>query len=377
MRERNSNFEAFRIFCMLLIVAHHYSQHGFFYKELDFSINKIIIDIISLGAKVGIAGFIFISAYFMVTSRFTLKKFLELEGEIWFYSVTILLLFLTILKPVEEITALNIFQSIFPTIYGRSNMYWFATYYIILMLLSPFLNIFIHKSTKKELGQCIFILFTLWSVLAIFLRADLGCGGIGWFIELYLIAGYIRLYFEHDCKKAKKHLMRGIFLSGLLIMSVIIFDMIGLVEGYNALLPNSNSSLYFAQENSPLIMGIAVEFFLYIVNKEPTYNKLINQVAKATFGVYLIHDNYLMRQFLWRRLFHNIDYFEKSSIELIIHALYAIVTVYVVCTVVELIRMNTVGKIWSKIVNKYSIDWQKYLTSVITSWSRKIRDILE
>lgn len=37
---RNSSLECFRIICMILIVMHHYSVHGFIRSELYYSVNK-------------------------------------------------------------------------------------------------------------------------------------------------------------------------------------------------------------------------------------------------------------------------------------------------------------------------------------------------
>lgn len=74
-QERNSNFEILRIISMIMIIAHHYAVHGFVSNDLEYSFNRYIVGILSLGGKLGNTIFILISGYFMVNSRITKKKY--------------------------------------------------------------------------------------------------------------------------------------------------------------------------------------------------------------------------------------------------------------------------------------------------------------
>lgn len=57
------------------------------------------------------------------------------------------------------------------------------------------------------------------------------------------------------------------------------------------------SSKYIYQ-NSILVVAIVVKLFIAFTRMKPFYNKWINVVASAAFGVYLIHDNRLVRPYL-------------------------------------------------------------------------------
>lgn len=102
-KPRNSNVELLRIACMILIVLHHYGVYGFDALELPHTLNRYVVSFCSLGGKIGVACFMLISGYYMVYSKFTLRKLVKLAAEAWFYSVGIGLLFLTVLEPAGPI----------------------------------------------------------------------------------------------------------------------------------------------------------------------------------------------------------------------------------------------------------------------------------
>ena len=58
--------------------------------------------------------------------------------------------------------------------------------------------------------------------------------------------------------------------------------------------------------------------------------------ASATFGVYLIHDNNLVRPFLWRVVFKNASF--QNSPYLIPYSIGVVILVYVACTAIEILR---------------------------------------
>ena len=79
--QRNSNLELLRIIAMVFIVSHHFAVHGF--GDCNFVIsnpNNYLIYLLSIFGKIGVDIFVLISAYFMVNSRFTLRKLLVLGG---------------------------------------------------------------------------------------------------------------------------------------------------------------------------------------------------------------------------------------------------------------------------------------------------------
>lgn len=65
-----------------------------------------------------------------------------------------------------------------------------------------------------------------------------------------------------------------------------------------------NPILRFGQLNKITVIIISINLFLIFLNVNIRSNKIINEISKSTFGVYLIHEHYLMRMFLWEKLFN-------------------------------------------------------------------------
>lgn len=221
---RSSNLELLRILSMLFIVAHHFSVHGNFNLiEKSFTFNKIIIQIIGSGGKFGVNLFVLITGYFLITGKFNLKKLIKLIIETWFYSVIILLIFLIFPLGIN-IGIKNTIKSFLPITY---SVYWFITTYIILYIFVPFINFFVNKISQKEYLKLIFLLVLFCSFVPTFAKTNLAFSELSYFLLLYLIGGYFKLYPNNYTEKIYFNFMYGIVFYLLLCISVIIFDILG------------------------------------------------------------------------------------------------------------------------------------------------------
>lgn len=73
--KRSTNLELLRILAMLMIITHHYALHsGFQFQDGVVTVNKIIIDILSMFGKLGVCIYIIISGYFYDKTKFNFKK---------------------------------------------------------------------------------------------------------------------------------------------------------------------------------------------------------------------------------------------------------------------------------------------------------------
>lgn len=346
-KTRNSNLELYRILCMLLIVAHHFAVHGFAESEITYCLNKYVVDLFASGGKIGVDGFILISGYFMVNSQYNFKKFLKLEGEVWFYSVGIILLFLTVLHPTSPFGIGSMIKAAFPLIF---NEYWFVTSFVVLMLFSPVLNHIAHTVRKQTYQMLLGIIFVCAGILPVFLNVYYMTDKITWFVFLYLLAGYVRLYCPAPQKRnGQKHFMVAVFFYLLLAASSIACNWAGAQFGSEKLLQKSR---YFMLESSPLVFIVSFELFMGFLRMKEFKNKTINMIAGAAFGVYLIHDNKFMRGYLWDTIFQCKEHYQSSFLPL--YGCMAVLLIYIVCTCVELIRQRTVEKIWMRFVQDHA-----------------------
>lgn len=139
---------------------------------------------------------------------------------------------------------------------------------------------------------------------------------------------YIHLYLK-EYKRTKISLIIFTISYLLIFISQVVFEIEGNIYNIN----------YLAGLSSIFILTTAISLFM-IFKDLKVQNNFINYVAKAVFGVYIIHDNYFMRKFLWEVLLNNNKYY--SSNYLFLHAIVSILIVYVVCTMIELIRIYAI-----------------------------------
>lgn len=80
---RSSNLELLRILAIIMIIAHHYSVHGGWDIPNELSYNRIIVQFLSLGGKLGVNCFVLITGYFMINSKFNINKFAKIVGQVF------------------------------------------------------------------------------------------------------------------------------------------------------------------------------------------------------------------------------------------------------------------------------------------------------
>lgn len=143
--DRKLNFELLRIVSMFLIVIYHYSDWGGLIQVGDDLSTKLIGDFLNIGGKLGVNIFVLISGYFLIDSKFKIKKLIKVIFEVWLYSVGIALV--CMLLKIGDLSQDTIVKSFLPIM---NNMYWFATAYVVMYVLSPFINKFIRMYWKRK-----------------------------------------------------------------------------------------------------------------------------------------------------------------------------------------------------------------------------------
>lgn len=347
---RNSNIEILRIISMIFIVISHYTVHnGISNASLPLGINRYLLEITTLG-NIGVILFVLISGYFMLEQKeFKIKRILSLYLQIVFYSLGIYLLF--IIFGLQDFSIKQLIKCALPILFEE---YWFMTCYIVLYLLSPFINKFLNHLKRKEHFNFILVIMLLFSIVPTFTTKQLYGNQLTQFIMFYSIGAYLKKYPKNILSNNKKLNKRVLLLTSfLLVLSVIFFDIMG--SQYSVF---NNHTTYFFQRNSILAILFSISLFNIFINKKEFNNKLINIVSSCTLGVYLIHDNNLVRNVLWTNILKVYKYVNSNY--LIIHMILSVIIIFIVCTIIEYIRKNTVEKITNKLIDKLSILENKF-----------------
>lgn len=325
MKKRQVNFELLRILCMYMIVVGHCLFHGRVTAKLGYgTVNYFLSYLIQSFSVVHVNCFVMIAGYFAIDREFHTERIVRLWRQVFFYSVTICLLY----GLFAQVTGTDILKAVLPI---STKNYWFASVYMGLMLLMPFAGMLAAKLGKKQYLCLLAVLAWILSVNHMIFRTD--TYGIyegrelGWFLFLALAAGYIKLHTRTD----KRYFYYG--LAGYAAGSLLVLGSV-----YLSVELHQEDIGYFLNYNSPLALFSTISLFVCVKNmpwKETRLDGLILKLAGAAFGVYLIHDHYLLRYLVW-------DTFRASKVALthwaVIYACAVGVIVYLVCAAAELLR---------------------------------------
>ena len=295
--ERNSALELLRIVAMLLIIAHHLAVHGNFARnELGFSTNAVLLQFLLCTGKIGVDCFVLISGYFLIAASFRPKKLLLLLFEVFCYSATIF--FVMYAFGSKNATAVNLLFAMMPV---SREVYWFISAYVILYCLSPFLNVLVRNLDQRSHAGLAALLLFLWCIEPTFLLAYPCLSNLGWFATLYLVAAYIRLYPEFFDSPRKAGL-----LAAASLLFIVLGDVVFLAIFTHLHRPPSYLSFLSAMNSLPVLV-FSLSLFVVFLHLHPFHNRIINTIAGTTLGIYLLHDNFMMRDVLWT------DWFQVAS----------------------------------------------------------------
>jgi hypothetical protein len=320
---------------MLMIVAHHYvvnsgliSAGGPLVAYPD-APNSIFLRLFGVWGKTGINCFLMITGYFMCTSQITLKKYIKLILQVYFYNIIIFLVFLWF--GYESVSITRLAKLALP-FWGFSN--GFVSCFLMFYLTIPFWNILIKNMTKRQHVLLLMLLLTCYTLFGNLPTFNITFNYITWFGVIYVIASYIRLYptpvFE------RRTLWGWLTLASVLVAMVSVVVMNKLFAKWDYFLADSNK--IFA-------VLVAVCSFLWFKNMNIKYSKVINAFGAATFGVLLIHANSdAMRVWLWNDTINTIRHYCLPLGNLILYCVAVVLGIFVVCNLIDQLRIATVEK---------------------------------
>ena len=276
IKHRTSNFEVLRILSMCGIIAVHYMNGeigGGVQNAVFPNFSWFFMHLLSSFCVPMVNCFVLISGYFLIgRSNLSFRKATDLLIITAYYGLIAYVISLICGNNVFSWSEL--FFAVMPFFKGTR---WFVETYIILILLSPFLNRTLRSLNRNSYRVLILIQLSIFSVwYSIGLSAPLLDDGYGIinFITLYMLGAYLRLYGKDMllCRLQKWKLL--ILFVGLAFLT---FSISYFTNPYGyAFITN--------------ILGAAVLFILFM-----KWNigeiKIINKISSATFDVYFVHSD--------------------------------------------------------------------------------------
>jgi hypothetical protein len=153
-----------------------------------------------------------------------------------------------------------------------------------------------------------------------------------------------QLYMQRQNQRAREkvqykngiNLILALLASLLMLLSVIAFDVLGYISNKEGFI---QKAFYFREYNMILPVICAISLFL-LFSRIEFHNSFINVIAGTILGVYIIHDNSILRSYIWGEWFPNINYVESPYL----HSIIKIVAVFVICVAIEIIRKNLIAR---------------------------------
>ena len=335
-KRRDSNLELYRIILMLFIIAHHYVVNSGLMQVINqepLTGKTIFYYIFGAWGKTGINCFVLITGYFMCKSQITLRKFLKLLLEVEFYKIVFYLIFN--ISGFQEFTWGSL-KAILPV---ESVASGFVSGFILFYLCIPFLNILVSHMTKRQHHLLLSLLLFIYTFLGTFPNIKVSMNYVSWFCVLYIISSYIRLY---GIKFGKWPTIKwGWMTIALLLASSLSILAICYMNRHTS--HNQPPYFFISDSNKILAVLTSISAFMYFKNLRISYSKYINMAGASVFGVLLIHANSdNMRQWLWKDTLDNVWHYGDNLYWL--HAVLSVIGIFVVCVIIDQIRIHTVEK---------------------------------
>lgn len=354
--KRYSNIELFRIITMLVIVAHHFVVNSGLFDILGTSglnAKSMFAYVFGAWGKTGINCFVLITGYFMCKSNITIRKFVKLLAEILFYNIVIGSIFLLFRYPGYSLFLL--LKSLFVV---KNVTDGFTSAFLVFYLFIPFLNLLIKNINQKVhitlLVLCIFIYVILGSIPKI----DVGMNYLSWFIVLYFVSSFIRMYDFSIFSNKQFWLISSIIMIVLSVLSIVVCLLFTYYFRY--VFP-----YYFLSDSNKIFaFTLSACLFMLFKNMNIKYNKVINFIASSTFGVLLIHANSdTMRQFLWKDICNVVGSYNSNFF--FVYSILCVVAIFIICTIIDKIRIYCFEKTFFKF-------WDNYVAEKLNAIKKKI-----
>ena len=334
--KREPNFELLRIVSMIMVVALHYWGKSGFLDRVPASDPGFYVGWFSESLCIcAVNCFVLLTGYFMSEKKFKLSRIIRIWLQVLEYSVILYLV--SILTGLNTFSGLDLAKAFFPI---SNETYWFATKYLILLVISPFLNLLMDNCDKKRMGILFVSSFILFSVMpSVFYWKDylnIARGySVLWFVCLYIFGAYVKR-FGIPLFKSKGGCFLGFFLSVFVIFAArAVFGLINCYRGseipYAKVLYNYNFVFTFL--SALFLFG----FFMHLSVKNEAAKKVIFFLSPASFGVYLLHLNTYSVNWFWRRLLKP-DSIGNAAL-IAAHHLVVVFGVYLLCAMAERIRL--------------------------------------
>ena len=325
-KKRESNIELLRIFSMLGVIVLHYNNNGGGLQYVTkYSANYFVLIIMESLTICAVDLFMLISGYFSCKNKKTLiEKPIKLLTQVIIFSFGHYLI----------ASFINGTLSIKGTIASIVPANYFVILYIVVYLLSPYLNL-IYDTVSDNFIILIVSVFSVYPTLVDWFSkftgknwfglSSIGLNGSqeGYQIVNFIMMYYVGMYINKNIDKLKN--ISIVKLIMLVIATTLIISL--MANGFEILGIGMNTAWSYC---NPFIVVEAVLIFLIFNKINIGSKRYINKISAASFTVYLTHC-YLIQ-------YIGVEWaIQQNTIIMLLHLYISVIAIYLVCFIVYLI----------------------------------------
>lgn len=326
---RNYGIDLLRLFAMFMVVILHTLGHGGVLNAATDEKSRLVW-IFEIGAYCAVNCYAMISGYVSYSDKekpYKYSKFVTMWLQVVFYSFGITVLWNYLGKVVVDANVIK--NSLLPV---STSHYWYFSAYAGLFFMIPWINRFVRNISKNDMTRfvvVVFLVFSCYSNYCITKYGDVFKLGNGytfvWLVIMYLIGAWLK-----KCEIPKKTKSVSAIVTLIICMTVTC-----LLKFFS--LENKD---FFVSYISPTVILMAICYV--ILFSKMKFNRFFNAIIKffapATFGVYLIHEQRLIRASCISNRFTWIA--DLSLKEIPVAIIGCVLLIFITCLVIEKIRMG-------------------------------------
>lgn len=271
-----SNMELLRILAMFLVLV----VHADFYSlgtpsAADFSSSPIPSTVRVIMESVSV---IAVNVFVLISGWFGIKPSIRSLGnfifQCLFFSFGIYVVLL-----ITGLTTLSL-HGLTTCLYLTKDMGWFVKAYLGLYILSPVLNAFVEKATRRQLELFLVAFYIFQTVFSFANAAEFIMQGYSTFsfIGLYCLSRYFALYKKVECGT----LWLLYVFTGLVTLNSLLY-IAGVLAGIHLY------DSWITNYANPLVVGAALSLVILFSKIKMPVVSFINFVGTSTFAVFLLH----------------------------------------------------------------------------------------
>lgn len=351
---RNQSLDLLRIFAMIMICFFHYVIHGNGEQifSATFSGHQIVSYVLGSWGLVGVTCFFMISSYFMLDREaVSANKWIQLCGEV----ISIYIICIAIAASLgANITMRTLLNGVISPLNGS---YWYVTAYLLLIPITPYLNLVIKKCDNRNL-----IFLTMFTCFVNFCLTPV-FNFIGGKTGTDILFLAISLYFVTACIKRNIIVLKihGKILLTAYLLVVVVECGLSFTASQMGLEQISRHIYDLVDIYSPIPVVLGIMTFAYFQNSNVNIGGDISKIATHTFSVYLLHENPEFRYLIWDNVFKIDIVYGKPMWMYCLHMLGVVVILFIAGVFLDVI-VTTIWKSISRLtfvqnitvfVNKY------------------------